>query len=535
MTRFRHSLIWVMFGLSLTTAIHAQPGTQPRGPGELRPSRGPVTVPNNVQPPSAPVDAPVKTPGAPDKAVESLPIMPIDEGALSHETISISDLGLTLRLPRDTVAHRSRTSGLESIQIVPPVGGWVIRVSTPRTSNPKVTVSEAMSKAMMDTAGKGGMIRNASTGQVIAADVQIIEPTGGKTRAIRIAGSATAGERVYLSLPEATAGDGRTVQGIVFFKPQHDRFVVLEVIAPERELPAARRAFDAMVAAAAFTSTDEAAQQRERMVTAGAALMARWTEADLLAAMPAEQEWFRLYKPAVTGADKDAAELGYRGVRAWRGKRSELGSDVSGEDNPEGYLVEIVARLITPAGEAEGERAYTFIDTKALYFLSLDKSEEAWSVTTRIRDSRVAKGTIMSEMGARSGRSMSVQISYPGKPTRVIKPVVPPVGYLSQVESCLLSRLIVKSGVETDLGFYNYRSDVEGVTLRRELLKRDPGAGNAWTLTTWFREGDAPQTSVYRDDGGLVRTNLTEDRRWVPTNLDLLMKLWQAKGLPTGQ
>lgn len=515
----------------------AQPGTQPRGPGELRPPRGggPVSVPANVQPPSAPANVPATQPPGGPTAVGALPVMPIDESALSHETISIADLGLTLRLPRDTVAHRSRASGLESIQIVPPVGGWVIRVSTPRTSNPKVTVAEAMNKAMMDAAGKSGIIRDGSTGQTIAADVRIIEPAGGTTRAIRIAGSPSAGERVYLSLPEAAAGDGRAVQGIVFFKPQPDRFVVLEVVTPESELPAARRAFDAMTAAAVFTSTDEAAQQRERMVTAGEALMSRWTEADLLAAMPAGQEWFRLYKPAVTGADKDAEELGYRGVRAWRGKRSELGTGVSGEDNPEGYLVEIVARLITPAGEGEEGRAYTFIDTKAVYFLSLDKHEEAWSVTTRIRDSRVAKGTIMSEMGARNGRSMSVQITYPGKPTRIIKPVVPPVGYLSQVESCLLAKLIVKSGVETDLGFYNYRSDVEGVTLRRELLKRDPGAGNAWTLTTWFREGDAPQTSVFRDDAALVRTNLTEDRRWVPTNLDLLMKLWQAKGLPTGQ
>lgn len=528
------TLVVLLAAAGSPTGAHAQPaGFEPR----LTP------VPANVPAPSAPSSpTPATKPPDGQETPAGPPALPIDEAVLSKDTLAVPEVGMTVRVPLEARAERSTLAGVASVQVVAKDDRWQIRITTPRTSNASVTVREAMDKAILDTARRTGMIRD-SKGTDIASDAMILEPSGGGSRVVRLAGAQGAsalGERAVLSYPDGSRPGARSVQAIAFFKPTPTQFVVIELVCAQEAWASAKPAFDALVASTTFANLESQQSERQKVVAAGKALLSGLSETDYVAAMPEEgkgaPQWFRLSRPAPTGAESDAQELGYRGVRFWRGRLSDVGASVTSENaNAEGYLVEIVARLIQPLGA--GEKGYTLIDTKATYFLSLDREDEAWVASTSLRDSRLSKGRVLTETGARHGRSLSVQISESGQKTISLAPTVPPEGYLSQVESHLLPRLLIKSGVAgeapMDFGFYAYRSDSQSVSLRRDRVARDPSQANAWTITTTFREGEPPQTSVFRDDADLVRTRLSDDRTWTPTTLEALMKLWEAKGLPT--
>ncbi len=445
---------------------------------------------------------------------------------------------MTLHLPEGVLAERAQMAGVVSLQIRPELGKWTIRISTPRTSNPRSTVKDAMDKAVTDIAGNN-TVRDATSGKALGSDIQQLKPATGQSRAIK-AGTLD-GERVVLSLPAtgAAAKDGdRMIQGLAFFKPAADQFVIFELVGPQKELTEAGAIFEGLITSATFRDVAEINTERQKIVLAGDRMVSSISATDMDAAVADGPKWYRLYKPAASSADSDAEEMGYRSVKFWKGRRSELegqGRDRGDTpDNPEGYLAEVSARLITRTNSGTAAAAaYSIVDTTARYFMTPDRQEESWTVTTALRDSRTSKVRTLGETGARRGASMTVQITEPGKPPRSMQPTVAPQAYLTQVETHLLPRILQRSGAETELGFYAYRSDSYSVTLRRDLTQRE--LGGAWTQTTTFREGDEPQKSVFRDDGELIRTVLPDGRMWTATTPQELKKLWERKGLPTGE
>jgi len=141
------------------------------------------------------------------------------------------------------------------------------------------------------------------------------------------------------------------------------------------------------------------------------------------------------------------------------------------------------------------------------------------------------KARTLTEVGARRGDSMSISLVETGKPARNVSPTIGGRGYISQFEAYLLPRLLVRSAVELEIGTYAYRSENESISLRRDVVRKDLASG-AWTVATRFRESDQPQTSIFRDNGELVRTLLPDGRVWEPTDLKTVMAMWTRKGLP---
>ena len=164
-----------------------------------------------------------------------------------------------------------------------------------------------------------------------------------------------------------------------------------------------------------------------------------------------------------------------------------------------------------------------------------DRNEEAWSIKTAVWDGQKSRPAIYTETGTRTGKTLTVLINTPGQPPKTIRPTLPPEGYLTQVETFLLPRLLVRSGVEVDLGLYAYQSASEAVSLRRDALQRGAaGSPRAWTLVSRAREADAPQKYDLDDQARPTRGELAEGLVLEPIVLADLVKLWESKGLPMG-
>ncbi len=498
--------------LCLVSAASGQPGN--REPRVARP--GGATAPAGAQP--------SQSPSSP-KAGDGIPYFEGYPTLLSDEWVDVPEADARLRLPAEALATRTQNGGVSTIDLRASTGRWTLKVSSIRGSTPAATVSEVLDAALLDLAKRAGVLVDPKTRKPFATPVRFVEPAPGASRAIRLRGATGPAERVVVAVPEED-GQG-AIRGIALVRATGDRFVLVDLFTSEANLDEGRRVFDAVLASIVIRSGAEASAERQRLIATGDALLRRWSGGELAGALPEKQEWFRLYSPA--GEDGAEKEHGYRGVRGWTGKRSELGLGNPGGEDPSGYLAEIVARVVQPTGGED--KAWFITDTRAVFFLSTDRREEAWSVMTTARDSRVTKGQTYSELGARSGGSMSVQLSQPGRPMRQIKPTVPPEGFLSQLETIVLPRLLVKTGAEAEAGFYAYRSDAEAVTMRRDTLKRD--AAGAWELTSTFREGEPAQTSTLGADGAITQTRLFDGRRWAPTTLDELTALWKRQGLPT--
>lgn len=439
--------------------------------------------------------------------------------ALSEEPFRLESVGLLMRLPADATAQAIRLGNQTSVQITPADKAWAINIQTPKTGDPAATAAVAAERTIKQFLDQPATsAKHPPRPELLTRNSNLVIP-----------GSPTPAERFYLGW---TRPDGeREVRGYTVFKPYADQFVVFEFVAPEASWAKSRPIYELTVATVSFEDPSATESSRRAAVAAGRALIDQFTPELYLKSLPGQQQWFRLCKPAPTGAPADAEELGYRSVRFWRGRLKDIPGLAGGSDNPEGILVEVAARVLDRQGASKSIRT---IDTIGTYFMTLDRREEAWSVRTAVRDPRSREPAIWTETGFRRDKDIQVAITQSGQPARNVSPVIQGDTFLTQVEVFLLPRLVIPLKVEADLGFYTYRTDSESFTLRRETVRRDAAAGGAWTIVTLFRDQTDPQTSIYRDTGDLVRTTTPDGKLWEPISPEELMRLWRSKNLPTG-
>jgi hypothetical protein len=142
------------------------------------------------------------------------------------------------------------------------------------------------------------------------------------------------------------------------------------------------------------------------------------------------------------------------------------------------------------------------------------------------------KTDTVTEIGARTGKSLVVTIEGTGLPQRTVKPVFQGDGYISRVEAWLLPQLLVKSRVTSDFAFYSYQSEAGSVCLRRDTLEQPIDKPDCWKLTSKLSDDKKPQVSYYNGKGELIRTELPDGSIWEPISFPRLVQLWQGKNLP---
>jgi len=444
---------------------------------------------------------------------------------LNTETWRLDAVGLSMFLPIDSLAQSSTVGGKSSVQITPTGGEstWIINIQTAREVNADTTAAD-ICDSIVDKHFRGaGEVReiredDPTRSREAAVKGTLIEPR----RAIKIGDLQS--ERVYFSVPGTSfdSSNADVVRGLTVFKTSATQFVVFELVTLKSAFERTRPIYEATVATAVFEDPAKLSLARAAGIAAGQKILGENTAERLKAVIKANPvRWERCYRPAASGADSDATELGYRRITASIGARNANG--MLGGNN-EGYLVESSARMLDKG---------TVIDSVATYFLSLDLKEETWAVQNGI-----TKGTqtqAMTERGARAEKSMVVQIEGTGVGGREVRPVFASDGYISRVESALLPMILVNSGIATEYGFYSYLSDELNVCYRREVLEQPADKPGLWKLTTKLSDKKPPMVSYFNAKGTLMRQELPDGAVWEPVTFEKLVQLWQQKNLPMGK
>lgn len=446
-------------------------------------------------------------------------VVTFDPKPLRMETV-----GLTMQVPEGATIDSTSVGTTATTRVIPAEGGWVLNIQTPRTSNPTLTAVRVMDDLAEQVLRMSGQVLD-PRGNVIGVPSRVIE----RTESLRIGDREAA--RFYAELTPASTG-AAVVNGYTVFRLSDTQYVTFELLTPKDQFDKARTVYETVVATVRFEDPEALTTSRQAAVNTGLALFQALTPEvmdELVRAQP--ERWDRLYRPAPTGVDADAEEVAYRRTRYSRGRRGELDplkspAQYTSTDRAEGYLVRIDSRYLQKPGTVD----QVIGDTMGIFWMSPDRSEEAWTVRQTLRQGASTRTFV--ETGARRNRALTVSIHGDGIQDKALRPLIEGEGYVSRVEFFLLPALMVRSRTPADFAFYCFQSESSRIRLRRDTLEEDPRRPGFWILTTRQHEDAEPQIARYDDKGRFISATLPDGSVWEPIEFARLVQLWRRKNLP---
>jgi hypothetical protein len=449
---------------------------------------------------------------------------------LAEEPFRIQSVGLSIRLPEGASTEAQRAGDRSLVRVNPSDLTWLMNIDTPQSRDGTLVPSKVADQVLKEILDSFGVpLRKLDPNKGL--EIENIETTGivlERTDALVIPGSKTPGARFYVKVPRG-AGETAAIRGYTVFQIGPGRFVTFDLATTEPEFARAKRCYETSLATVTFDDANALAMSRGAAVEAGITLMSQLTPDALRSIIESRGEtWYRIYKEAPTKSDADATELGYQRVRAWVGQRGELdpGKEKSrwqSADRQQGFLVLIEGRSLVDG---------SVVDSRGVYFMTPDRSEETWSLQMAFRKAGRKNPETWLETGARSASSMSVTVNGVGQAAKQARPVVPEQGYVTLVESMVLPQVMIRAGESREYGFYMYQSEFGNVRLRRDVSAEVADAPGTWRITTRMTEDKEPRVSLYRSSGELISTRHPDGTIMEPTTFQRLVDLWRRKGLP---
>lgn len=440
----------------------------------------------------------------------------------ADQPLVVESIGLRMSIPVGVRTAQTTVGSRATTQVMPKDNTWLINVQTPRTSNELTTTSDVVDEVVLQLFRAAGVIYDKN-------DVDLSRPVGFKGKilepksTIKLATGEEA-SRIYICLPPVDASPA-VVRGYTVFKISEEQFATFELVVTEPQWSKAKSIYEAVIATAQFADSQTLNTDRRAGVVAGVELFSQFTSEDLASIVEAQPErWERLFKPGTTGAAIDDTEIAYRRITAKRGTRADVGGTGSAA-RERGFVVQIDARALFDK---------QIVDSRGVYFMSESRQQELWNVRITLRDMKTRSvSRSVTELGARDGDSISVQIDAGEGQGKIVRPTIAGDGYICQVESWLLPQLLVRGKIPTSYAFYAYQSDPEAISLRQDVLEQLPGESKLWRLTSTLGDKSRSQISTYESDGTLIKTQMPDGSVWEPTTADKLMRLWREKSLPT--
>lgn len=441
--------------------------------------------------------------------------------ALHPEPFVFPGLGLTISLPEGGLVETTTAGPNESFTVRPENQSWLLSFEERRSRDlnlmPNAIADELIAgfeASKQRTRTGGADRRGAAETEAKVLDRQPSLVLGG-----------VPASRFYITMPD---DESRVIHAYTVFRAEPGRFVLARMQCLEAELPKARLIYETVIASAVFRDPVAAATERAAAIMSGEALRAALTAEQFDQSLMPEPEWRRLYRPASTEASADAREVAYQKVEIRRGARGDLTPERPRErwnatEQQEGYIVRVVARYL------DGGR---IIDSESVFYATLalsERDEEAWTVRIRIKDGD--QEAVWTETGARFDKRLSVRVQAEGQLPTETTWTIPEQGYITQVESFMLPRLLAQSRTPLVFAFYCYNSTSGKMELRRDVLS--PADGGGWVLRTRLTEGTAERESLLTETGDLIHTRTADGVVMEPIEIDRLHGLWKSKGLPT--
>lgn len=446
---------------------------------------------------------------------------------LTQEPIRFETLGLTIHLPERTfVETASLGSSRQSVLIRDPQNTWRIEIAERNVTGGPTTAAKFAADLLREIHAALPRYEQNNTGgqsKPLSSSVRVLD----QTDTLILSGRACS--RFYVITPSPNS-DALLATGVTVVPVEPARFALVTLSCLETELPKARLMYETVVGSATWRDPEQALAERSASIGAGSRFLASRTPDHYRAALPDEPQYYRIYRPSSTGAKSDDTELAYQMVEIREGARGELNprktrTDWSPADRDPGFIVRIVARYVQ--GPAVS-------DLESVFFATLRNDatdEEAWTSRMRVREGAVT--TSWSQTGARIGNRLTVRTeSSHGAPAEQSW-IVPEEGYLTQVQSYLLPRLLAQAESPIAIGFYAYNPATSDLSLRRDALEPALSADTGWTLRTTLSEGAAERSTTLARNGDILRLETSDGAVMEPIDAGALNRLWKSKGLPT--
>ncbi|MBL4591282.1 MAG: hypothetical protein JKY96_04915 [Phycisphaerales bacterium] len=439
---------------------------------------------------------------------------------LDRNTTTIQSLGLTLYLPEGATAETVSYGSESSTAIIFPGDTGLMTIKGQKTTNPDLT-SAMVADNIIDRL-------------TIGRSTRVIGELLSRTQ-IKI--KFWAGERFYIRQLDANGGEDR-ITGYTIFQNKPRTFLVFELRTDTADFENSKAMFETSVGTLDLGNPDAENTRRSAAISTTLAFMDSLTIADYRSVLTGKNKdhWERLYTPAATGDEMDATEHGYRRVRSWAGYKGEMTdkakSDWSEDDRTLGYLFQLDAMAI---------ETNLRIDTRAMFFVSDDQTDEAWTIRMSLIEELPAVGNSVSAeqrkvnssiTGARHNTSMTIYLQQNDQPPVVTRPLIEGEGYISQVQTYLQTALLASKHLPGQYASYAYNSGVNAVSIRWDSVDQPAESPGLWRVTSKATESTPATVSLFNEENKLLRVELANGRIWEPIELNRLLKLWKKKGLP---
>lgn len=429
----------------------------------------------------------------------------------------VDALELSFFLPEGAVAETTSYGANAHVGIELPQRLGVVIVEGRRSTNSDLTVALMIDSMIQQSESQGSYVRETPSGKVFErAQLE-------KRESVRLTGLA--GERFYMRLP-ATDSKPEELLGISVFQTEPGRFITFQLRAPLGRAEESRQMYEVIVGTMDVVDRDALSARRGAALERTKSVLASLTPEELTTLADSQSErWERLFTPARSGDDMDAREHGYRRVRVRKGFRGEVSGKAErtwrGEEKNPGLIVQLDAMAL---------ETDLRIDTRAVYFVSEDLKEEAWTVRMALRQGDVT--TESSVTGARRGTSMTVQLEQKNMAPTVTRPMIQGEGYVSQAITHLFAPLLARRATTGEFASYAYNPGSNTVSMRWDTVEQPADRPGLWVVRSRPDDNTPATTHVFNAQGKLMRSELHNGRIWEPIELDRLMSLWRRKGLP---
>ncbi len=437
---------------------------------------------------------------------------------LTDQPFEIRSLGMMLRLPLGARLDTSSVGAANaSFTLFAEDNTWILRLHSPQSRDKELTAPE-VAEGLLEEMRSTLALRDPKTNKLRPADVKDIE------RDDNIVINGLRASRFYARLARV---DGTVlVTGYTVFPIAPGKFAIFQIDCIDAEFEKVKNVYETILATVEIRDPAELAADRAAGVLAGERLLAQFNSEDLVNMLPSQPQFFRLYRPGDAGLPGDDKEVAYQVIEMRRGQRGELDprkpkSRWMQADRDWGIIASVKSRFL------DGNRV---VDSESIYFLSLDRSAEAWSIHMAVKQGR--DSAVFTETGARDGDAIEVNIIQPGQPQTTKRWRKPPEGYLSQVETLMLPLMLARTGASADFAFYVYQPQHNDIILRRDTLEQSEQPGQ-WIQLTRASEDSATDRAVLDADGLIVRKQMGSGVVMEAIKFDRLLSIWRGKNLPT--
>lgn len=369
-----------------------------------------------------------------------------------------------------------------------------------------------------------------SAAGIIGAHLEAVQQTGRKITVKANEPRSMGGiEGHVLFLEQVQDDQRRLVNGWVILPTSDRKYVVLSILAEGDRFPQFQPVLDACLASIKLATEGQLEAERKAQLEAGRAVILTFTPARLKS-MVGPTEFFRIYQPSESGRVAEDREVGFLSMHCLDAMRGQLEPDRSSGsfgsfEAERGLMVIIEARAILNAESS------TYLDVEGRYWMSWDRTEEAWSVRQTQRQGDASRTS--AETGVRNIAGLDVIHSSKEEFTRDPSHwTIPDNAYLSQPEVFLLGRLLPRGDdVPGPMAFFFYESASRHLAQRIDRWERSGDAPGQWTLSTQSVLKPGTVTQTFDAHGRRLKRVDADGTVTQRIDGDELRRIWKAKGL----